>query len=200
MTSKKTSALWFWVPLLYNQSTYSDFARIFTHCAKISTDFARILKDFSGFSPNQKFWRCVCTPCTPASYISAKETESKETAKKWQNCVWVWHLRLVDLGISNREDPFCLAWWSLTAQEKDSRFKKFKNEGLQCSRRGCARKAFGALSDKSRQTNFNEYLDDFIMKDRTKTFWMFIGLCSALLDSMIVAFCTYFNNDRIREF
>jgi len=25
---------------------------------------------FPGFSPNQMFWGCACTPCTPASYTS----------------------------------------------------------------------------------------------------------------------------------
>jgi len=24
-----------------------------------------------GFSPNQTFWGCGCTPCTPASYTNA---------------------------------------------------------------------------------------------------------------------------------
>ena len=44
MTSKKnkTSALWFWVSFIWNQSTYSDLAKVFTHLAKISIAFARI--------------------------------------------------------------------------------------------------------------------------------------------------------------
>jgi len=45
--NKKTSSLQFWVPFLLNQSTYSDFAKVFTHFAQISTDFARILRDFA---------------------------------------------------------------------------------------------------------------------------------------------------------
>jgi len=32
-----------------------------------------------------------------------------------------------------------------------------------------------------------------------KPFYLFTGLYSALLDSMIVAFCKYFNNDSLRE-
>jgi len=44
-------------------------------------------------------------------------------------------------------------------------------------------------SDKVRQTNFKEFLDDFVMKKtRTKPFQLLTVLCSALLDSMIVAF------------
>jgi len=42
MTSKKTSALRFWVPCLLNPTTYSAFANVFTHFAHISTDFSRI--------------------------------------------------------------------------------------------------------------------------------------------------------------
>jgi len=36
-------------------------------------------------------------------------------------------------------------------------------------------------------------------KARTKPSQLFTGLCSVLLDSMIVAFCRNFNNDSIRE-
>jgi len=39
-----------------NQSTYSDFAKVFTHLAQISTDFARILSDFSRIFTNSKVW------------------------------------------------------------------------------------------------------------------------------------------------
>ena len=42
-------------------------------------------------------------------------------------------------------------------------------------------------SDKLRQTNF-EFLDDFVMKARTKPFQLFTMLYSALLTSTIVAF------------
>jgi len=42
-----------------------------------------------------------------------------ETAKKWQKGVWVWCLRLVVLSLSTHAKPYCLSWWSLTAQEKD---------------------------------------------------------------------------------
>jgi len=34
---------------------------------KIFRDFAQISTDFSGFSTDQNFWWCACTP---ASYIS----------------------------------------------------------------------------------------------------------------------------------
>ena len=46
-TSAKTSALWFGVPFLKSQNTYSDFVKVFTHFAQISIDFARILSDFA---------------------------------------------------------------------------------------------------------------------------------------------------------
>ena len=43
--------------------------------------------------------------------------------------------------------------------------------------------------DKLRQTNFNEFLDDFVIKKaKIKPFQLFTVLCSALLDSMIAAF------------
>jgi len=55
-------------------------------------------------------------------------------------------------------------------------------------------------SNKLRQTNFIELLDDFVMKKaRTKPISLFTVLCSALLDSMIVAFHTYFSHDSVRE-
>jgi len=50
--------------------------------------------------------------------------------------------------------------------------------GIRCSK-----------SDKVRQTNFNEFLDDFVMKKaRAKSFSLFTVICSALLDSTIAAF------------
>ena len=39
---EKTTTLWFWVLFLWNQSTCSDFAKVFTHFAQISTDFTQI--------------------------------------------------------------------------------------------------------------------------------------------------------------
>jgi len=44
-------------------------------------------------------------------------------------------------------------------------------------------------SDKRRQTNCNEFLDNFVMKKAGQNFFkLFTVLSSALLDSMIVAF------------
>jgi len=43
------------------------------------------------------------------------------------------------------------------------------------------------MSDELGQTNCNEFLDNFVMK-KDKTFLLFTVLCSALLDSMTVAF------------
>jgi len=56
-------------------------------------------------------------------------------------------------------------------------------------------------SEKLKQTNFNEFLDDFVMKKaRTKIFFkLFTVLCSVLLDSVIVAFCAFSNIDSISE-
>ena len=43
-------------------------------------------------------------------------------------------------------------------------------------------------------------LDDFVMKKAWTIFFkLFTVLCSVLLDSVYVAFCTLFNNDNIRE-
>jgi len=59
-----------------------------------------------------------------------KEPKIKQTARKWQNSVWVWCLRLVVLGLSNDAEPYFLVWWSLTALEKgpfqDSKELKLK--------------------------------------------------------------------------
>jgi len=53
-------------------------------------------------------------------------------------------------------------------------------------------------SDKLRLIHFDEFLEDFITKNaRTKPFLLFTVLWSAILDSIIVAFCTYFNNNSI---
>ena len=55
-------------------------------------------------------------------------------------------------------------------------------------------------SDKHCQTDCNEFLDDFVRRiARTKPFYLFAGLCSALLDSTIVVFCKYFSNDSITK-
>jgi len=51
----KTSALSFWVPFLWNQSTCRDFANVFTNFAQISTDFARIFNNLPELSSSQKF-------------------------------------------------------------------------------------------------------------------------------------------------
>jgi len=48
-----------------------------------------------------------------------KETKNMETAGKWQKRVWVWCLRLVLPNLCNHAKLYSLAWWSLTAQEKD---------------------------------------------------------------------------------
>ena len=64
MTSKKTSALSFWVPFLSNQSTYSDFVNLFTNFAQISTDFSRILSDFSRILAKSKVKNPPPTPVT----------------------------------------------------------------------------------------------------------------------------------------
>jgi len=39
---------------LLNQSTYSDFAKVFTHFAQISTAFGRILREFGRIFTNSK--------------------------------------------------------------------------------------------------------------------------------------------------
>jgi len=54
----------------------------------------------------------------PATELYPMETKIKQTARKWQNHVYVWCLGLVVLGWSNHADLYLLAWWSLTAQVK----------------------------------------------------------------------------------
>jgi len=46
---------------------FRDFVKVFTDFAQSSTDFARILRDFARILPNQNFWWCACTLCTPTS-------------------------------------------------------------------------------------------------------------------------------------
>ena len=60
--------------------------------------------------------KSLCQMATTELY--PKETENKETARNWQKHVWVWWIRLVVLSLYNNSDPYFLAWWSLTAQEK----------------------------------------------------------------------------------
>ena len=52
--------------ILKNQSTYSDFANVFTNFAKISTDIARILSDFVRIFPKSNvFGGAVEPPAHP---------------------------------------------------------------------------------------------------------------------------------------
>jgi len=51
--------------------------------------------------------------------LFTKETKNRETTRKWQKCVWVWCLRLVNLSLCNHAELYSLASWSLTAQAKD---------------------------------------------------------------------------------
>jgi len=55
--------------------------------------------------------------------------------------------------------------------------------------------------DKLRQTNFNESLDDFVMKKaRTKPFLIVYCALFSLTGFDACSFlCTYFNNDSVRE-
>ena len=51
-----------------NQTTLGAiFAGILVRFSKICPDFYRVCLDFQGFSPNQNFWVCACTP---ASYTT----------------------------------------------------------------------------------------------------------------------------------
>jgi len=57
-----------------------DFAQIFRDFAKVFTDFTQISTDFSGilpeFSPNQNFWGCASTLCTPTSYTTGSTSNA----------------------------------------------------------------------------------------------------------------------------
>ena len=76
---KKTSAPWFWVPFLKNQSAYSDFANVFTNFAKISTDFARILSDFVRIFTKSKVFGVRLHPLQPPPPIPVTLTEPHYT-------------------------------------------------------------------------------------------------------------------------
>jgi len=152
-------------------------------------------KILRSFKSKQK---SLCQLATTELY--PKETKKRVAARKRQKCVWVWCLTLVVFGLSNHADLFFLAWCSLTAQENGA-FERFtneferikKNEGRNVQQRLLALSIRCIKSDK---LNFNEFLDDLVMKARTKPFTV---LCSALIDSIVEVFCTYFNNDSIRE-
>jgi len=66
-----------WAPfLLICSSSLPRFSGILRRFSQILSRFLRILPGFSGilpgFSPNQKFWECACTSCTPASYTTVR--------------------------------------------------------------------------------------------------------------------------------
>jgi len=49
------------------------FAQIFRDFAKVFTDVAQIFMDFARIFTESKLLGCDCTPCTPASYTTAKK-------------------------------------------------------------------------------------------------------------------------------
>jgi len=68
-----------WAPFLEVKQRWAPFfprfSRILSRYLGILFGFSGILPKFlgilPGFSPNQNFWRCAWTPCTPASYTTA---------------------------------------------------------------------------------------------------------------------------------
>jgi len=63
---------------LQKKSFHVILSAIFAQVFKVLLRFSGILWRFSEilpkFLPNQNFWRCDCTPCTPTSYTSDDKT------------------------------------------------------------------------------------------------------------------------------
>jgi len=93
--------------------------------------------------------------------------------KKWQKCVLVWCLRLVVLRLCNHAKPYFLACWSLTAQAKglfqDS--KELKGHTMFQERLFTLNIQCIIISEKLRQTNCNEFFDNFVMKKAEQNFF-----------------------------
>jgi len=100
-------------------------------------------------------------------------TAMTQTARKWQKRVWVWCLKVI-LSLCNHAKPYSLAWWSLTAQAKDP-FQDSKELKMNWTVAMFQQRLSISIryikSDKLRQKNCNECLDNFVMKKaRTKAF------------------------------
>jgi len=83
MTSKKGLHVFFckrWAPFCESKQRWAPllfgFLESLPRFLGISPRFSGILPGFSEILPkfltNQNFWRCACTPCTPASYITVR--------------------------------------------------------------------------------------------------------------------------------
>jgi len=100
-------------------------------------------------------------------------------------------LILVFFSLCNHAKPCFLAWWSLTAQAKglfqDSKLPKMNR---------CIK------SDKLRQTNCNDFLDNFVMKKAGQNFWTVHCVMFSLTwfdDCSFLFLYTHFKNDSISE-
>jgi len=76
------------------------FSRILQRFTQIFADFSRISEILPGFLPNQNFWGCACTLCTPAS--TNERRIIKNTPAEWFpkkryhaqcNCKTIWPQR-----------------------------------------------------------------------------------------------------------
>jgi len=91
--------------------------------------------------------------------LYVNETKKRVTARKWQKRVCIWCLRLVDFSLSYEK--------GLLQDSKE--IKKLKGRKGEVAHSTLSIRCI--KSDKHRQTNFNEDLDDFVVKKaRTKPF------------------------------
>ena len=92
----------------------------------------------------------------------------REAAKKWKKRAWVWCLKLAVLSLYNHAKRYFLAWWSLTAQVKspfqDSKELKMNLRIAIFQERLSTLSIRYIKSDKLKQTNCNQFLDNFVMK------------------------------------
>jgi len=121
-------------------------------------------------SKSEKILLILNSKQKPLSQLATAELYSNETRKqkKWQKRVWVWCLRSVVFSLCNHTKPCFSAWWSLIAQAKGP----FQNSReLQMNQRAAILQEWlftlcirYIKSDKLRQTNCDEFLDNFVMK------------------------------------
>jgi len=73
VTSEKNLFMSFWAPFFSNQSMLGTiFAHIFRELVKVFRDFARIFT-------KSELWGGTCTPCTPVSYTSERNSMTSST-------------------------------------------------------------------------------------------------------------------------
>jgi len=100
-----------WALFSWNQKTLgTSFARDFKEFAQVLIGFAKFSQILPGFSPNQNFWGCAFTPCTPASYTGAAlpyqpaVVEAEGNLLKWFRAVLLWLINFIIICIRKQKN------------------------------------------------------------------------------------------------